>query len=247
MFSRLATPTLRVAARSSAFRVSKCSVRGMPPVVSWQSMRAMSTGAPKPSGDLSLPFMRWFMRLAGIGIFGGCVYTFFEMTSEPGVNRDLQYWADLFMQRHKEKTDEQMKQLRQAQAEKAVKESRSAGKREVEKMPCFMEFTADGRPLGRVVISLFWDKSPLTAENFRQLCTGEQHGLSYKNIPMHRIVPGFMCQGGDVTRGDGTGSLPSDGEPAIPRQAVSGLPPRCPICCVLSMFRWHVHLWAHIP
>ena len=73
------------------------------------------------------------------------------------------------------------------------------------KLPrCFFDVTADGKALGRIVIELRSDVAPKTAENFRALCTGDK-GYGYKGCTFHRIIPQFMCQGGDFTRHDGTG------------------------------------------
>ncbi|KAI7835517.1 hypothetical protein COHA_010591 [Chlorella ohadii] len=60
-------------------------------------------------------------------------------------------------------------------------------------------------------MELFADIAPKTAENFRQMCTGEfrrnMQPTGYKDCPFHRIIRGFMLQGGDFLKGDGTGCI----------------------------------------
>lgn len=65
-----------------------------------------------------------------------------------------------------------------------------------------------GDQQGQIVIELYDDVVPLTARNFRELY---ENG-AYNNCPFHRIIPGFMIQGGDFTNGNGTGGRSIYGE-----------------------------------
>merc|ERR1711976_308848 len=68
----------------------------------------------------------------------------------------------------------------------------------------FFDITKNGAPLGTIKFKLFDDVVPKTAENFRALCTGEK-GFGFAKSAFHRVIPDFMCQGGDFTAGNGTG------------------------------------------
>lgn len=82
----------------------------------------------------------------------------------------------------------------------------------VERERVFLDFQHKKVNLGRVIIELFNDLVPITAKNFKALCTGEAGLAQSTNIPLcfrssviHRIIPGFVVQGGDFTLGNGRG------------------------------------------
>ncbi|MFB7512573.1 peptidylprolyl isomerase [Streptomyces sp. NPDC056144] len=75
----------------------------------------------------------------------------------------------------------------------------------------YFDITINDQPAGRIVFQLFDETVPKTAQNFRELATG-QHGFGYAGSGFHRVIPQFMLQGGDFTNHNGTGGKSIYGE-----------------------------------
>uniref|UniRef100_A0A8C8DKE4 Peptidyl-prolyl cis-trans isomerase E n=1 Tax=Oryzias sinensis TaxID=183150 RepID=A0A8C8DKE4_9TELE len=104
--------------------------------------------------------------------------------------------------------DDWLKKFSGKTLEEAEAEAVAAGEPQAKKSrvnpQVYMDIKIGNKAAGRLRFLLRADIVPMTAENFRCLCTHEK-GFGYKGSSFHRIIPQFMCQGGDFTNHNGTG------------------------------------------
>ncbi|KAJ9076865.1 hypothetical protein DSO57_1022184 [Entomophthora muscae] len=141
-------------------------------------------------------------------LFGKVIKVFIAKDSRVGQNSSRAVWSeDSWLQKHAvgEALDSAPKIEEEKRDESA--EGAEAKKQKVKKSgnpKVFFDILIGGESVGRITMVLRADVVPKTAENFRVLCTHEK-GYGFRKSTFHRIIPRFMCQGGDFTNHNGTG------------------------------------------
>nr|ABM55548.1 putative peptidyl-prolyl cis-trans isomerase E [Maconellicoccus hirsutus] len=104
-------------------------------------------------------------------------------------------WADdSWLQKYAGKTEEELKAATESEKDPT----------KVKNPQVYFDVKVGNKEIGRITMMLRSDVVPKTAENFRCLCTHEK-GFGFQGSTFHRIIPDFMCQGGDFTNNNGTG------------------------------------------
>ncbi|CDR96173.1 peptidylprolyl isomerase, putative [Babesia bigemina] len=145
-----------------------------------------------------------------MGSFGEALIDLTQILKRDSKNADAVNLYKIAKVKHQEQNERSKKQY-QSIFKNITLYTEKSGIRNLDTMPKVYLDLAFGDERRRLVIALFEDTVPRTAKNFKQLCD-ENSEINYKGNKFHRLIKGFMIQGGDVTKGDGTGGMSIYGE-----------------------------------